>query len=164
MSSEIIIICDGIYVDPDRVKTSQSTFFHSGHPVNVNYQQKLYIKSKLQVKFQARITLSQMGLKLKTVQISVFARNRKDLSLMQKKEDQLSAKSDLLGVALNHILLTCATVPFTAVFVATYVELDPLYIWMKYIPSSVNQLIDSYPWTYVILPCPFQLYVVSQLV
>ncbi|OXA42867.1 hypothetical protein Fcan01_22392 [Folsomia candida] len=69
-----------------------------------------------------------------------------------KSKGQPSAKFDLLGIVLNHMVLNCATIPFTAGFFGPYVELDPVYICLKYLPSPLSQLVDIYPWNYVLLP------------
>ncbi|OXA55304.1 hypothetical protein Fcan01_08767 [Folsomia candida] len=68
------------------------------------------------------------------------------------KEGQPSAKFDLLGNVLNHMVRNCATFSFTTGFFSLYVDLDPGYICIKYLPSRLSQLVDVYPWNYVLLP------------
>ncbi|OXA38405.1 hypothetical protein Fcan01_26852 [Folsomia candida] len=79
----------------------------------------------------------------------------------KSKESQLPAKFDLLGVALNNMVLHCSTLPFAAGVFAAYAELDPLYILIKYFPSPLSHLVDSYPWNYVSLTVRVLLNIVS---
>lgn len=73
------------------------------------------------------------------------------LGTISTNREKSPPKFDMLGTALNNIVLTYSTFPFTLIGFGLYAELDPVFLTLEHFPSSPHPLISTSAWKYILL-------------